>query len=100
MKTKYLGLQFLPIEPLNVCVGSSREGGRGKEGETENRVGTLASREEGMIYTLGDKRAPRSMKSTIRVVLGSVLVTGRWPVPKLRAFVCVKGRQIDKSIAL
>lgn len=75
-------------------------GGRGKEGETENRVGTLASREEGMIYTLGDKRAPRSMKSTIRVVLGSVLVTGRWPVPKLRAFVCVKGRQIDKSIAL
>jgi len=52
----------------------------GKEGETENRVGTLARREEGMIYTFEDKRAARSMKSTIRVVPGLVLVTGRWPM--------------------
>lgn len=51
----------------------------GKGGDTEDRVGTWVSEEEGMIYTFGDKRAPRSMKSTIRVVPGSVLVTGRWP---------------------
>lgn len=52
----------------------------GKGGDIEDRLGTWVNREEeGMIYTFGDKRALRSMKSTIRVVPGSVLVTGRWP---------------------
>lgn len=79
MKTKYLGLQFLPIEPLNVRrVWWGKR--TGKEGETENRVDTLVRREEGMMYMFRDKRAPRSMKSTIRVVPGSVLVTGGWPM--------------------
>jgi len=64
---KYLGLQFLSW----TYVESDAERRRGKEGETENRVGTLVRQEEGMIYAFGDKRALRSMKSTIRVVSGS-----------------------------
>jgi len=76
-----------------MCVKSSGERRRDKEGETENRVGTLVKREEGMIYTFGDKRAPRSMKSTIRVVPGSVLVTSGWPIGYERS---VHQRWIDK----
>lgn len=46
------------------------------------------------MYMVGDKRAPRSMKSTIRVVPGSVLVTGGWPMGYEHC-VCVKGRLIN-----
>lgn len=34
------------------------------------------------MYMFGDKRAQCSMKSTIRVVPGSVLVTGGWPMAR------------------